>query len=62
MVKDRKASLEANQNNSTRKPEVNELHTILNEALKQLSNKKPKQQNKKQKRSDTPVTEELKAF
>jgi hypothetical protein len=62
MVKDRKASLEANQNNSTRKPEVNELHTILNEALKQLSNKKPKQQNKKQKRLDKPVAKELKAF
>ena len=34
----------------------------MNESLKNLHNSKPKQQNKKQKRSEKPVNEELKAF
>ena len=47
MVKDCKASLETNQSKKNKKTEINKLHTIIDEALKNFNNIKPKQQNKK---------------
>ena len=44
------------------KTEVNELHAIINEALKNFNNIKPKQKNNKNKSANKPLNEEIEAF